>query len=238
MIDVTGKTAMVSGGSRGLGAAFARRLLGEGWNVSVGARQPEQAQAAVGTAASPTNFVAHRYDAVDPATTESWIQATLDRFGSIDALINNAGIIDTSPLDDLTEDSLDEMWRVNVVGPFRMIKAALPHLRATGSGRVINVSSLSGLRVRGQFGPGYAMSKFAVTALTEAVKNAGFDDGVRVTSLHPGYVKTDMTADFDYPDDDMIQADDLAELVATVLRLPNSAQVARLTVSCELEPGL
>lgn len=81
------------------------------------------------------------------------------------------------------------------------------------------------------------MSKFAVTAPTEAVMNAGWDDGVRATSLHPGFVSTDMTADFDFPSQDMIQPDDLAELVATVLRLPNTAQVCRLTVACELEPG-
>lgn len=238
MLEATGRTVMISGGSRGLGAAFAKRLLDDGWNVSVGARQPDQAQAAMGTSANSENFLAHRYDALDPATTNSWIQATMARFNGIDALINNAGIIDTAPLEDLSEESLDQMWRVNVVGPFRMIKAALPYLRVSGTGRVVNVSSLSGLRVKGQFGPGYAMSKFAVTALTEAVKNAGFNDGVRVTSLHPGFVKTDMTSSFDFADDDMIQAADLAELVATVLRLPNTAQVARLAVSCELEPGL
>lgn len=225
---------MISGGARGLGAAFARRLLDEGWNVSIGARRPDTVATEV---ASDPKVLVCRYDAVEAATTGEWVQATVDRFGGIDALVNNAGIVDASPLDDLTEDALDEMWRVNVMGPFRLIKAALPQLRANGSGRVLNVSSLSGLRVKGSFGSGYALSKFAVTALTEAVKNAGWDDGVRVTSLHPGYVNTDMTADFDYPSQDMIQPDDLAELVATVLRLPNTAQVGRLTVACELEPG-
>ena len=79
------------------------------------------------------------------------------------------GVLDQAALEDLTEDSLDEMWEVNVKGPLRLIRAALPHLRRCGQGRVINVSSLSGLRVKGVFAPGYAISKFAVTALTEEV---------------------------------------------------------------------
>ena len=235
MIEVTGRTVMISGAARGLGAAFARRLLADGWNVSVGVRTPAAAEQALGAG---EQLHVHRYDATEAATTDTWVESTVDRFGGIDALINNAGIVDPSPLDDLSEESLDEMWRVNVMGPFRLIKAAMPLLRASGRGRVVNVSSLSGLRVKGSFAPGYAMSKHAVTALTEAVKNAGWDDGVRVTSVHPGFVNTDMVADFDYPAEDMIQPDDLAEVVATVLRLPNTAQVARLTVSCELEPGV
>ena len=226
---------MISGGGRGLGLALAQRLRQEGWNVSIGARNVDAATAAGG---SGDTTVVHRYDALDASSNDAWVAATLERFGAIDAIINNAGIVDPAPLDDLSEESLDEMWRVNVMGPFRLIKAALPHLRASGTGRVVNVSSLSGLRVKGAFAPGYALSKFAVTALTEAVKNAGWDDGVRVTSLHPGFINTDMVAEFDFPAEDMIQPDDLAELVATVLRLPNNAQVARLAVSCELEPGV
>lgn len=226
---------MISGGGRGLGLALAQRLRQEGWNVSIGARNVDAATAAVG---SGDTTIVHRYDALDASSNDAWVAATLERFGAIDAIINNAGIVDPTPLDDLSEESLDEMWRVNVMGPFRLIKAALPHLRSSGTGRVVNVSSLSGLRVKGAFAPGYALSKFAVTALTEAVKNAGWDDGVRVTSLHPGFINTDMVAEFDFPAEDMIQPDDLAELVATVLRLPNNAQVARLAVSCELEPGV
>ncbi len=129
------------------------------------------------------------------------------------------------------------MWEVNVKGPLRMVQQALPHLRASGSGRIVNVSSLSGLRVKGTFSPGHAMTKFALTALTEATKNVGWDDGVRVTSLCPGFIATDMTADFDEDPATMIQPDDLAELVGTVIALPNTASVATLTVGCRLEPG-
>ncbi len=126
---------------------------------------------------------------------------------------------------------------VNVKAPLRLIRAALPHLRASGSGRIVNLSSLSGLRVKGSFAPGYAMTKHAVTALTEAVKNIGWDDGIRVTALCPGFINTDMVASFGEDPDTMIQPDDLAELIATVLALPNTASVGQLAVACRLEPG-
>jgi NAD(P)-dependent dehydrogenase (short-subunit alcohol dehydrogenase family) len=226
---------MISGANRGFGRALAQHLLDEGYNVSCGVRRPEEAAAAL---AGPTErLIVHRYDATDGASGDGWLAATVERFGGLDVLVNNAGIVDPAPLDELSEASLDRMWLVNVKAPFRLIQAALPHLRAGGAGRVVNLSSLSGLRVKGVFAPGYAMSKHAVTALSEATKNAAWDDGVRITTVHPGFINTDMTAEFDFPAEDMIQPDDLAEVLAIVLRLPNTAQVARLTVACELEPG-
>ena len=114
------------------------------------------------------------------------------RFGSRVGLVNNAGIIQTAELEALTEDALDAMCSVNVKAPFRMIRLALPHLRTDGSGRVVSIASLSGLRVMGTFAPGYAMSKHAVLALSEATKQAGWDDGIRVTSACPGFIATDL----------------------------------------------
>ena len=128
------------------------------------------------------------------------------------------------------------MFDVNVKGPYRLTKRALPALRKTGDGRIVNLSSLSGVRIANDE-VGYAMSKFAMTALSHATKHAGWHDGVRVTNLCPGYVDTDMPlalgADLD--GSTIIQPDDLAELVATVMRLPNTAAVGQLNVGCRLE---
>jgi len=88
----------------------------------------------------------------------------------------------------------------------------------------------------GTFAPGYAMSKHAVLALSEATKQAGWDDGVRVTSVCPGFVATDMTKDFGGDQATMIDAADLAELISTTISLPNTASVAQLNVACRLEP--
>ena len=127
------------------------------------------------------------------------------------------------------------MWDVNVKGPLRLIRLAMPWLRKSGSGRIVNLSSLSGKRVKNAHA-GYAMSKFAVVALTHAVRRLGWDDGVRATAICPSFVATDMTARVTaVPRGEMIQPDDLAELVATALALPNNAVVAELLVNCRLE---
>jgi len=129
----------------------------------------------------------------------------------------------------------DEMWAVNVKGPLRLIRLTMPYLKQSGSGRIVNIASLSGKRVKGGQA-GYPMSKFAVMALTQAARRAGWDHGIRVTAICPGYVATDMTADAkDVAARDMIQAEDLAELVATVIALPNTASVAEVPINCVLE---
>ena len=225
---------MISGANRGLGNAIARRLLADGYNVSAGGRDVA-AVADSFDGPDDDRLLAHAYDATMAASDQAWFDATLERFGAVDVLINNAGVLDTAPFDELTEAGLDSMWNVNVKAPFRLTQIAMPTLRAAGSGRVVNIASLSGLRVAGQFAPGYAMSKHAVMALTESIKQAGWADGVRVTAVCPGFIATDMTADFGEDPTTMIQPDDLAEMIATVVALPNSASVAQLTVACRLE---
>ena len=235
MLDTTGRTFMISGANRGLGNAIAQRLHDDGYNVSVGARNVDALETSM-SGCDPERLLCHRYDAHDVGSDEAWLDATLARFGRLDGIVNNAGVIDTASLEDLSDDALDEMWAVNVKAPTRMIRLALGHLRASGQGRVVNIASLSGQRVKGTFAPGYAMTKHAVIALSEAVKNAAWDDGVRVTAVCPGFVATDMTSDFGEDPATMIDAADLAELLSTTLRLPNTASVAQLNVTCRLEP--
>lgn len=225
---------MISGANRGLGNAIARRLLADGYNVSAGARDVAGVTSA-SAGLGGDRLLAHAYDATVAGSDQAWFDATVERFGSVDVVINNAGVLDTAPFDELTEAGLDTMWNVNVKAPFRLTQLAMPTLRAAGSGRVVNIASLSGLRVAGQFAPGYAMSKHAVMALTEAVKQAGWADGVRVTAVCPGFIATDMIAELDEDPTTMIQPDDLAEMISTVVALPNSASVAQLTVACRLE---
>lgn len=235
MLDTSGRTIMVSGANRGLGNAIARRLHADGFTVSVGARDVDALiETMVGC--DEGRLLCHRYDALDSDSGREWVDATVTRFGRLDGIVNNAGIIDTASLEELTDGALDTMLAVNVKAPLRMTQLALPHLRSSGAGRVVNIASLSGIRVKGTFAPGYAMSKHAVMALTEATKQAGWDDGVRVTAVCPGYIATDMTADFGEDPATMIDPDDLAELVSTTISLPNTASVAQLTVACRLEP--
>ena len=116
----------------------------------------------------------------------------------------------------------------------RMIRLSLPHLRACGSGRIINISSLSGKRVTND-GTGYALSKFALMAVNHASRRAAWEEGVRSTAVCPGWVNTDMAGNaVGITREEMIQPEDLAELVETAIAMPNNMAVAELLVSCSL----
>jgi NAD(P)-dependent dehydrogenase (short-subunit alcohol dehydrogenase family) len=230
MLAAEGRVVMVSGASRGIGRAVTDRLLASGFTVSAGLRRPDQLP-------ERKRLMTHRYEAEETGSAEAWVAATVARFGQIDAVVNAAGINPKVRVVDEGEELLDEMWRINVKGPLRVIRAALPHLSACGHGRVVNLGSLSGKRVASNVG--YAMSKFAIVALTHGVRREGRDAGIRATVICPGYVATDMTADeTEIPHREMTQPEDLAELVETVLRLPNNAAVSELLVHCQYEPML
>ena len=222
---------MLSGANRGMGAAIATRLAADGYRLSLGARRLD-ALAQVAPDIGPDRVLLNYHEATDFDSARDWVQATVDHFGGIDVLVNNAGIVDRTGLESVEEAVLDEMWAVNVKGPLRLIRQALPHLRRSGSGRVVNMASLSAKRVKGDLIVGYSMTKYALLALSHAIRQIGWDDGVRVTAICPGPVATDMMD----PDDDTItQPEDVADLVATVIALPNTASVSELLIGCRLE---
>lgn len=160
------------------------------------------------------------------------------RFGRIDGLVNNAGMHSSITLRAPDEAELDAIWAVNCKGPLNLIHCALPHLEASGAGRIVNVASMSGKRVRNDH-VAYNMTKHAMVALTHAARRISWDKGVRATALCPSFVPTDMTAASKAMErQDMTQPEDLARLVATVLALPNNASLAELLVNCRLEDTL
>jgi NAD(P)-dependent dehydrogenase (short-subunit alcohol dehydrogenase family) len=233
MIPAEGRVVMISGSGRGIGSAIARRLHAAGFLLSLGVRD---------TARTPAGDLAHslvtHYDARERDAAKAWVAATVERYGRIDALINNAGISPMVRIEDEDENALDDLWLVNVKAPLRLVRSALPHLKASGAGRVINVASLSGKRVPNA-NNGYAMTKFALVALTHSVRRLGWEHGIRATALCPGFVATDMTAGVTKVDRaDMIRPDDLAELVACLLALPNNASIAELLVNMRYEDTL
>ena len=234
MIDPTGRVVLISGATRGIGRAIAQGLHAKGYALSLGARNVASLSPAIASM-DPARVHTAQYDASDWQSHEAWVRSAVDRFGRIDVLVNNAGIGFGMTIRDATEDKLDEIWDVNCKAPLNMIRCALPHLEASGHGRVINVASLSGKRVAND-NVAYSMSKFAVMALTHAARRIAWDKGVRATAVCPGFVRTDMTADVTkFPRDQMIDPADLAELVATVIALPNTASVPELLVNCRLE---
>lgn len=225
------KVAMVSGASRGIGLAIARELKRQGFALSLGLRTP----AALPPDLAGPDTLAVAYDAMDRTAERAWVAATIARFGQLDVVVNNAGIMRHVGLDDGSDDDLDAMMEVNVKAPYRVLRAAWPHLVASGQGRVVNVASLSGKRVRG-LNAGYQMTKHAVMALTHSVRRLGWQHGVRATALCPSYVHTDMVAGMaPMPPEEMTQADDLAKLAVHVITLPNTAAIAELLVNSTYE---
>lgn len=230
---MSARVALVSGASRGIGAAIARRLLDEGWSVSLGMRDPATPDWAEQDA---QRVHVQAYNALDQHAEARWVEAALARFGRIDAVVANAGIMIAKTVIEAEEEDIRAMMDVNVHAPRRLAKAAWEALAASGRGRVIILASLSGKRVKSAAAGSYSLSKFAAVALAHALRHAGFDKGIRATAVCPGFVATDMArALTDRAAEAMTSPQDLARIVAMVLDLPNEASVAEFAVNCQLE---
>jgi NADP-dependent 3-hydroxy acid dehydrogenase YdfG len=239
LLPVGDRVVMMSGGSTGIGAAIATRLLEEGYRLSLGVRRPDMVQPRY--AEMGDRVLVTKFDATQPADALPWVEATLERFGSIDALINNAGA--TAPLSftEGDEAALDDVWAVNVKAPFRMIRLCLPHLVKCGHGRIINVASTDAKRYRdASVSIAYAATKHALLAVSHAAKFAGFESGVRVTAICPGAVDTEFVATVPgvTARAQRIAPETVAEAAAFGLRLPNNAVVSELVMNSRLESSL
>ncbi|MGV0819358.1 SDR family NAD(P)-dependent oxidoreductase [Martelella sp. AMO21009] len=227
---------MVSGANRGIGAAIVRDLLQHGYRLSLGARDVAKLEAAFG--APGERLFYHRFDAFEPETAKAWVDATAAEFGRIDGLVNNAGSGEQVLLTDENEEALDRLWAVNVKAPLRLTRLCLPHLEETGRGRIVNIVSMSGKRVRNGF-VGYNMTKFAVMGLTHTTRHVAWEKGVRATAICPSFVRTEMSSyTSKVKPEDMIQPETMAELVRTAIELPNNAAMAEMLVNCRLEDML
>lgn len=237
MLAPQGRVILISGANRGIGRAVAQTLYEDGYSLSLGGRDLGSLRT-MSASWDPDRVHIARYDAQDWTSHRVWTDAAMARFSRIDGLVNNAGMHSSITLRAPDEAELDAIWAVNCKGPLNLIHCALPHLEASGAGRVVNVASMSGKRVRNDH-VAYNMTKHAMVALTHAARRISWDKGVRATALCPSFVRTDMTAaSTALTPEAMTQPADLAQLVATVLALPNNASVAELLVNCRLEDML
>jgi len=227
---VSARTALISGANRGIGAAIADRLASDGWNLSLGMRN---------LASAPDRFQSHHlsfYDADRAGCDADWVSGAMARFGRIDAVINNAGIMIPKTVIDVEEAQMRAMLDVNVIAPLRLVKAAWAPLSASGRGRVITVVSLSGKRVKTARSGAYSVSKFAALALSHAIRHAGWELGIRSTAICPGFVATDMAFGLtDLLPAKMTPPEEVARIVALVLDLPNTASVSEIPINCKIE---
>lgn len=228
------KVAMISGGGRGLGAAITERLLSENWRVSLGLRDTTQADA---FEKGPDHLLAVPYDATVEGAAEAWVAATVERFGQVNALVNNAGIFRMVGFTVGDVKDLDDLWSVNVRGPFLLTRAAMPELRKTGAGRIINIASTDAKRFRPGSSAGYTMSKHALLAMTQAARAEGWEDGIRATAVCPGAIDTDLIAGLSgaTAKADRLTPETVADIVSFALSLPNQASMPELIVNTRME---
>ena len=232
MLSPEGRVVMISGANRGIGLATAKVLAAQGYTLSLGARDPGK----IPLDQIGGDPMAARWEAEDAATSDVWAKATLERHGRIDAVVLNAGVELGGSLENSDEAAFNKMWDVNFMGPLRLVRATLPALRASGQGRIANVTSLAGKRVFRHEILGYSASKHAAQALTHAIRQSGWDDGVRATSICPGLVETDMTTHANPPAGQFkIDPESIADAIAYAIAQPNNAVVAEVLVNSRLE---
>ncbi len=189
-----GKVALISGGSRGQGAAEVRRFTEEGARVVFGdiADAEGEAIAAEMKAAGRDAEYIH-LDVTSESDWQAAIKLAVDRFGKLDVLINNAAIvINRVPIEDRTVEEWDRVINVNVKGVFLGTKYAIPALRAAGGGSIVNISSVAGLGQSSHQEPAYATSKGAIRIFTKVTATQHAADNIRCNSVHPGPVDTEM----------------------------------------------
>lgn len=224
------RVAMISGASRGIGAAIAASLEAGGWRVSLGVRTPAS------VAAGSADRLVCAFDATDPDSEKHWVDETVARFGRIDGLVLNAGIMIHKTVLEASEADFDRIFEVNVKSPMRLSQLVWPHLEKAPAGRVVTLASLSGKRVKSAGSGLYAMSKFAVVALAHGLRQCGKGSGVRSTLICPSYVATDMGTALASPDPQTLtQPEDIAQIVRMVLELPKTASISEIPVHYSVE---
>lgn len=188
-VDFNGRVVVITGGSRGLGLVIARRLAAEGARLCLLARNEDELRRAAEQFPPDTDVMTVRCDIRRRADVRAAVDAILDRWGEIDVLINNAGVIQVGPLEHMTASDFESAMATHFWGPLHLMFEIVPSMRQRGFGRIVNISSIGGRVAVPHLAP-YCASKFALAGLSDAVRTELAQYGIRVTTVTPGLMRT------------------------------------------------
>ncbi|HIM38275.1 MAG TPA: glucose 1-dehydrogenase, partial [Dehalococcoidia bacterium] len=190
------KVALISGGARGMGAAEARMFAREGAKVVIGdvlEAEGRQVEAQINEAGGECVFVL--LDVTQESQWQQAVETAVARFGKLDVLVNNAGIVLRGILEDTSAEDWDKVMDVNAKGVFLGTRAAISEMKKSGGGSIVNISSISGIVGQSDIQPVYNASKGAVRIFTKSAAIQYAKEGIRVNSVHPGSIDTPMAGD-------------------------------------------
>lgn len=234
MSHLQNQTALITGGSSGIGLAIASMLLEEGMAVAIAARDKQKLdqarQSLEKTEKKGAKVIAIPADVSKAEQVAAFVEQAVDAFGRIDLLVNNAGIARFNPIEDLSEEDWDETQNINLKGAFLCTKAVLPVMKRQGSGYVVNISSVAGKS--GFTGASaYCASKFGMIGLTESLLEEAIQHQIRATAICPGYVATPMVSAVPIPQGEMIPPEDIGKLVVGLLHLSPLTIIKEIVVN-------
>jgi NAD(P)-dependent dehydrogenase (short-subunit alcohol dehydrogenase family) len=224
------QVAVVTGGSSGIGFAIAASLAAEGMDLAIAARDQSRLQkAATQLEGAQRRVIAVQTDVSVGAQVEELVRRTLDAFGRIDLLVNNAGIGLWASISECEEDEWDRVQAVNLKGAFLCTRAVLPVMKRQGSGYIVNIASVAG---KTGFGgaSAYCASKFGMVGFTESLLEEGVGHHIKATAICPGYVATPMVEGASVPLKEMIPPEDIGQLVVGLLHLSPMTVIKEIVV--------
>jgi 2-deoxy-D-gluconate 3-dehydrogenase len=193
VFDLKGKVAIVTGGNGGIGLGMARGLASAGARIVVAARNADKSRAAVAELERlGADALAVQVDVTDEAAVHAMAQTTLDRWGRIDVLVNNAGINIRKPAHELSLAEWHRVLETNLTSAFLCARAVYPAMKAGGGGKIINIGSMMSI-FGASFVPAYGASKGGIVQLTRALACAWARDNIQVNAVLPGWIDTDLT---------------------------------------------
>ena len=196
--DLKNKTVLITGGSRGLGLVMAREFAAEGARLVLCARDEEELNGArVDLEEFGAEIMVVPCDITEKASVDAMMAAVNARFGGVDVLVNNAGVIQVGPIEVMTHEDFEHAMKVHFWGPLNTIMAVLPSMRQKRSGRIVNISSIGGKVSVPHLVP-YSASKFALVGLSKGLGAELMKDGIKVTTVCPGLMRTGSPRNADF----------------------------------------